>query len=185
MHVRRCWTSPLTGTVAVLIAFTAAPAVAQTGSVTGTVVEAATRRPIVGAQVFIKGTGLLTQVGEGGRFVLANVPAGARVVGVRQIGFAAGERAVTVTPGGRDTVDFVLAEQAISLNEVVVTGTATATEVRKIGNSVASMNVSDLTEKAPILSVDQLLKGRTAGVIMNVTQSSVGTSGQIKIRGTK
>ena len=184
MRLGRSSTSKAVGVTA-LIAFAGASAMAQTGSVTGTVVEAASRRPIVGAQVFIKGTGLTTQAGEGGRFTLANIPAGSRVVGVRQIGFAAVEKPVTVRAGQRDTVDFALVEQAISLNEVVVTGTATATEVRKIGNSVASLNVTDLAEKAPILSVDQLLKGRTTGVIMNITQSSVGTSGQIKIRGTK
>src|SRR6185295_9345318 len=89
------------------------------------------------------------------------------------------------TAGRRDTVEFVLTQQAISLHEVVVTGTAAATEVRKVGNSVASVNVSELTEKSRILSVDQLLKGRTAGVMMNISQSAVGASGQIKIRGTK
>jgi TonB-dependent SusC/RagA subfamily outer membrane receptor len=173
------------GIVAALAAPSARTAGAQMGSVTGTVVEGTGRRPIVGAQVFIKGTSLGTQAGEGGRFTLANIPPGPQTVGVRQIGFAAAEKAVTIAAGRRDTVDFVLVQQAISLNEVVVTGTATATEVRKVGNSVASVNVSELTEKAPILSVDQLLKGRTAGVMMNISQSAVGSSGQIKIRGTK
>src|SRR5215213_818093 len=76
--------------VVVLVAFAAPPALAQTGSVTGTVVEASGRRPIVGAQVSVKGTGLATQAGEGGRFTIANIPAGAHVIAVRQIGFAAG-----------------------------------------------------------------------------------------------
>ena len=92
---------------------------------------------------------------------------------------------MTIVASQRATLDFQLSDQAISLREVVVTGTATATEVRKIGNSVASVNVSELAEKSPILSVDQLIKGRTPGVIMNVGQSTVGTPGQIKIRGTK
>jgi len=189
MRVRRRPVSVTRGaiatTIVTLLAVSASVAGAQTGSVTGTVIEAANRRPIEGAQVFVKGTNLATQAGEGGRFTLFNVPPGARTIGVRQLGFAANEKPVTIVAGRRDTVDFALTQQAISLNEVVVTGTATATEVRKVGNSVASLNVTDIAEKSPILSVDQLLKGRTAGVIMNVTQSSVGTSGQIKIRGTK
>jgi TonB-dependent SusC/RagA subfamily outer membrane receptor len=172
-------------TATMLIALSSAPALAQTGSVTGRVVEANSRRPIAGAQVFVKGSSLATQAGEDGRFTIANIPVGARVLGVRQLGFAATEKPVTIAAGRRDTVDFALTEQAISLHEVVVTGTATATEVRKVGNSVASMNVTELTETSPILSVDQLLKGRTAGVMMNISQSAVGASGQIKIRGTK
>jgi TonB-dependent SusC/RagA subfamily outer membrane receptor len=173
------------GILAVLVVASPHAARAQTGSVTGTVVEGTNRRPIVGAQVFVKGTALATQAGEGGRFTLANIPPGPHTIGVRQIGFAAAEKPVSIVAGRRDTLDFVLAEQAISLHEVVVTGTAAATEVRKVGNSLATVNVAELTEKSPILSVDQLLKGRTAGVIMNISQSAVGASGQIKIRGTK
>ena len=163
----------------------ATPAAAQTGSVTGTVLQSATRRPIAGVQVFIKGSGLATQTGESGRFTLANVPAGMRTLSVRRIGYAARERELTVRAGGRDTVDFALDEQAISMHEVVVTGNATATEVRKIGTSVASIDVAEIAEKAPVLSMDQLVQGRTTGVIMNLGQASVGTPGQIKIRGTK
>jgi len=185
MRVRVRSVSTTIGTIATLMAAPAGLVAAQSGSVTGTVVEGADRRPVPGAQVFIKGTGLATQTGEGGRFILANIPPGPRTVGVRQIGFASAEKPITIAAGRRDTLDFVLVQQAISLNEVVVTGTATATEVRKVGNSVASVNVSELTETSPILSVDQLLKGRTAGVMMNISQSAVGASGQIKIRGTK
>ena len=185
MRFPRCPVSLAAAMVAALTASAARTAGAQTGSVTGAVLEATTRRPVTGAQVFVKGTGLATQSGEGGRFTIANIPVGPQTVGVRQLGYAATEKAVTIAAGRRDTIDFVLAQQAISLHEVVVTGTAAATEVRKVGNSVASVNVSELTEKSPILSVDQLLKGRTAGVLMNISQSAVGSSGQIKIRGTK
>ena len=157
----------------------------QNGSVAGTVVDGVSKRPVAGASVFIKGTNIGTSTGEGGRYIISNVPPGERTVAVRQLGFAAQERLVTVTSGQRATVDFDLITRAISLSEVMVTGTATATEVRKIGNSVASINVTELAEKAPILSVDQLIKGRTPGVIMNIGQSTVGTPGQIKIRGTK
>jgi len=169
----------------VCIATTAPPALAQNGSVAGTVVDGASKRPVSGAQVFIKGTNIGTSTGEAGRYIISNVPPGQHTVGVRQLGYAAQERPVTVAAGQRASLDFELTSQAISLSEVVVTGTATATEVRKIGNSVASVNVAELAEKAPILGVDQLIKGRTPGVIMNIGQSTVGTPGQIKIRGTK
>ena len=168
-----------------LVVASAPQARAQNGSVTGTVIDAVSRRVVAGAQVFIKGTSIGSSTGETGRYTIANVPPGNRTVGVRQLGYAAQEKAVTITSGQRATLDFELATQAISLSEVVVTGTATATEVRRIGNSVASVNVADLAEKAPILGVDQLIKGRTPGVIMNIAQASVGTPGQIKIRGTK
>ena len=168
-----------------LITATAPPALAQNGSVGGAVVDEVSKRPLSGVQVLIKGTNISTSTGAAGRYILSNVPPGERTVWVRQLGFAPQERPVTVTAGQRATVDFELTTQAISLTGVVVTGAATATEVRKIGNSIASVNVAELVEKTPILSVDELVKGRTPGLIMNIGQSSVGTPGQIKIRGTK
>lgn len=168
-----------------LITATAPPALAQNGSVGGAVVDEVSKRPLSGVQVLIKGTNISTSTGAAGRYILSNVPPGERTVWVRQLGFAPQERPVTVTAGQRATVDFELTTQAVSLTGVVVTGAATATEVRKIGNSIASVNVAELVEKTPILSVDELVKGRTPGLIMNIGQSSVGTPGQIKIRGTK
>lgn len=168
-----------------LITATAPPALAQNGSVAGAVVDEVSKRPLSGVQVLIKGTNISTSTGAAGRYILSNVPPGERTVWVRQLGFAPQERPVTVTAGQRATVDFELTTQAVSLTGVVVTGAATATEVRKIGNSIASVNVAELVEKTPILSVDELVKGRTPGLIMNIGQSSVGTPGQIKIRGTK
>jgi hypothetical protein len=109
MRVRRRSVSVTTGTIATtivtLMAASASVAGGQTGSVTGTVIEAANRRPIEGAQVFVKGTNLATQAGEGGRFTLFNIPAGARIIGVRQLGFAANEKPVTIVAGRRDTVE--------------------------------------------------------------------------------
>jgi hypothetical protein len=95
------------GILAVLVVASPHAARAQTGSVTGTVVEGTNRRPIVGAQVFVKGTALATQAGEGGRFTLANIPPGPHTIGVRQIGFAAAEKPVSIVAGRRDTLDFV------------------------------------------------------------------------------
>ena len=172
-------------TALALITATAPPALAQNGSVAGVVVDAVSKRPVSGARVVIKATNIGTSTGEAGQYIISNVPLGERTVWVRQLGFAPQERSVTVMVGQRATVDFELTTQTISLSQVVVTGAATATEVRKIGNSIASVNVAELTEKAPILGVDQLINGRTPGVIMNLGQATVGTPGQIKIRGTK
>ena len=66
-----------------------------------------------------------------------------------------------------------------------MTGTAGATERRKLGNTLATIDASRITETAPLVSVDQLIEGRTAGVNMITTQGNVGSAGQIKIRGTK
>jgi len=52
----------------------------------------------------------------------------------------------------------------IKLDELVVTGTAGATQKKEIGNSVTSLAVSDLVDVAPIQSVTELLNARAPGL---------------------
>jgi TonB-dependent SusC/RagA subfamily outer membrane receptor len=155
------------------------------GRVNGTVVVEAGQRPMSGAQVTVRGTTLGSVSGDDGKFTIANVPAGPHTIEARRIGFAAVARSITVDVGQTVTLTIGLTERAIALDEVVVTGTASATERRKVGNSIASVDASKIVENAPLVSVDQLFQGRAAGVNMITTQGNVGSAGQIKIRGTK
>lgn len=189
MHISiRRGTASLAALVALSVAGAAAPsavAAQGTGRVAGTVVVEAGQRPMPGAQVAIRGTTLGSVTGDDGKFSIANVPAGRHTLEVRRIGFGAVNRAVDVAAGQTVTVVIGIAERAIALDEVVVTGTAGATERRKLGNTVTSVDASRIAETAPLVSVDQLIQGRAAGVNMITTQGNVGSAGQIKIRGTK
>src|SRR6185503_1988619 len=163
-----------------------ADALAQgVGRVSGTVVTEGGQRPISAAQVSIRGTTLGTVSGDDGRFVIANAPVGRQTVEVRRIGYAMLARTVEVVAGDAVTLTFPLAERAIALDEVVVTGTAGATEKRKLGNTVSTVNAAQVAEHMPVVDVGQLIAGRSAGVNMITTQGNVGSAGQIKIRGTK
>jgi TonB-dependent SusC/RagA subfamily outer membrane receptor len=157
----------------------------STGRVSGTVVADAGQRPIPGAQVSIRGTTAGTVTGDDGRFTIANAPVGRQVVEVRRIGYAMAARPVDVVAGETATLSISLSERAIALDEVVVTGTAGATEKRKLGNTVTTVDAAQVVQNAPLVSVDQLIQGRAAGVNMITTQGNVGSAGQIKIRGTK
>lgn len=167
-------------------ALVAAPLRAQgTGRISGTVVTETGQRPIGAAQIVLRGTTSGTVSSDDGRFTIANVPAGQQTIEVRRIGYGMVSRTVTVTAGETVTVTIGISERAIALDEVVVTGTAGATEKRKLGNTVTTVDASDVVAKAPMQSVDQLIEGRAAGVNMITTQGNVGSAGQIKIRGTK
>jgi TonB-dependent SusC/RagA subfamily outer membrane receptor len=164
----------------------AAPALAQgTGRISGRVVTEAGQRPIGGAQVSLRGSTLGTVSGDDGRFTIANVRPGKQTVEVRRIGYGMATREVDVVAGATDTITVALSERAIALNEVVVTGTAGATEKRQLGNSVTTVDAAQVVQNAPLVSVDQLIQGRSPGVNMITTQGNVGSAGQIKIRGTK
>jgi len=165
------------------VAFSAAGVAAQnTGTVTGLVRDAVSLAPLAGAQVSVEGTGIGGLVNNVGRFLLLNVPAGTQTINVTLIGYTAGSQTVTVTAGGTATVDFGLREQALSLEGVVVTGTAGQARRREVGNVVESIGAADI-ELAAITDVGDVLQGRAAGLQIIDTDGQVGAASEIRIRG--
>jgi TonB-linked SusC/RagA family outer membrane protein len=162
----------------------AQPALAQdTGTVRGRVTDAATTRPISGVQIFVPGTNRSTLSNAAGEFLLLGVSAGNATVRAAMLGYSPLEKTVTVSAGAQAQLDFVLSQEAITLDELVVTGTAGATQKRAIGNSVSSISAAQVTEVAPIANVTQLLEGRTPGLTIMAPSGTVGTASNIRIRG--
>lgn len=153
------------------------------GTVTGLVLEVGSQRPLAGAQVVIVGTGIGGMTNNQGRYVIANVPAGEVRVRVELIGYGEMERTTTVRAGEPVNLDFRLQERAIALEELVATGTASATERRKIGNTLAVLDASKVAEVAPIRDLTEMLQGRSAAVAVLPTTGTVGTGASIRIRG--
>lgn len=154
-----------------------------TGRVTGRVVDAATSRPLSGVQVFVPPTGIGNITDQDGRFVLANVPAGEQTVTAQLVGYKAGEVLVTVPAGDGVAADFQLTQTAIDLDEIVITGAGVATEKRKLGNSIATIDASQL-ENAPITDFSQILQGREPGVVGLPSSGYTGAGARIRIRGS-
>ncbi|MGH7127211.1 MAG: TonB-dependent receptor domain-containing protein, partial [Planctomycetaceae bacterium] len=174
----------LAGATAALLTLAPADAEAQaTGSVRGTVIEATTQRPLSGVQVSIVGTQRGGLTDTRGAFLVTGVPAGAATVRVESIGYRAVEQAVTVAAGETAVSDFQLTQDAIGLDEIVVTGTAGGAEKRTLGNSVSSVDAAAITEVAPVSNVNQLLQGRSAGVTLVGSSGVVGGSAKVRIRG--
>jgi outer membrane receptor protein involved in Fe transport len=158
-----------------------AAAAQATGSIRGRVLNEA-QRPISGATVSIVGSTRGGLTNPDGEFVIANVPVGPQTVRAQMIGFARKEMAVTVAANQAATADFVLATQALALDEVVVTGTAGAARKREVGNSIGQIKMSDVVE--PVANVDQLLQSRTPGMVVTEGSGMAGSGAQIRLRGT-
>ena len=169
-----------------LLAQPAAPAaqsVAQQGTIAGTVVRAGTLTPVDGAQVQVRGTRLGTATDAAGRFRIPNVPGapGATVtLQVRRISFQ--PASVEARVGATD-VRVVLGEATVRLDEVVVTGTAGATERRALGNAVATISAPEEVERSGIGDVGSLINGRATGVIVTAGTGRAGSGPSINIRG--
>ena len=165
-----------------MLALSPAMARAQdTGTVHGKVATEA-QRPISGATVLIVGTNRGALTNADGEYTIVNVPTGEHTLRVQMIGYARMERAITVAADQVTSADFQLATQALSLDEVVVTGTAGAARKREVGNSIAQLNVSEVIE--PVASVDQLLQSRAPGMVVTEASGMAGSGAQIRLRGT-
>lgn len=177
-------------TVYTLLAILSIPALspslltAQGGStVRGRVTDARTGGPIPSAQISVEGTQLGASTDALGTFTIAGVPVGTRTVTARRIGYSLQRRQITV---GADVSDltFSLEAAASSLEQVVVTGSATPTTVRALGTSVASVDNSQISE-ARSVTVDQALQGKIAGAQITQNSGSPGGGGlSVRLRGT-
>ena len=133
------------------VGFAADTASAQaTGTIRGRVLDAATLRPISGAQVVVRGTLLGAVTNNDGHYVISGVALGEQTVGVQMLGYQTADRTVTVTADGDVTVNFELSHQVFMLDEVVVTGTAGATQRRALGNTVSKVEAATITRAGPL-----------------------------------
>lgn len=153
---------------------------AAVGTIEGTVREANTNRVVEGAQVGVVGAAIGAVANRNGFYRITNVPARAVELTVRMVGYAPLRKTVTVTAGQVAVADFSLQQTALQLQAVVTTGTAGATEVKRLGNSVATI---DPPKIAPIRSASELLQGREPGVVGLSSSGLVGEGMKIRIRG--
>ena len=156
---------------------------AQQGSISGRVTDADTGDPLVGANVLVVGTNLGAATDINGEYSISAVPAGAQRLNANYIGYASKSSNVDIAADGSATTDFGLTVAALNLNEVIVTGTGTAVEKSKVGNSVGIVNMESL-EDAPISSFSDILQGREKGVVMLPNGGLNGEGASIRIRGT-
>ena len=159
-----------------------ARAEAQTGTITGTVVDGTTSQPMPSVQVFIPERQLGALTNAQGRFLIVNVPLGQHVVRAEAIGHTPGSESVQVVAGTPATVNFRMSSRAISMGEIVVTGVASATPRAQLAFTVDQLKVDEL-QKIPSPTAGSMLQGKVAGV--NVIQGSgaPGSEPSIQLRG--
>ena len=179
-HGRSVVRQVVAGLIAVGVGIIApSAALAQGGVVAGTVVNA-TGAGVSQAQVRAVGTDRATLTDANGAFRLTGLTGQQVRLEVRRIGFRPTTEDVTV---GEMNVRISLADQPMSLDQVVVTGTVGEQTRREIPNAVTTIDVADVAATAPVRSVQDLLTGRAAGVSVMGSSGAVGTGSRIRIRG--
>lgn len=169
-----------------LILLSLASSAQETRTIRGRVTEAGTGEPLIGATVFISpdeksAAGYEPQgtVTDYDGHYLFTLPKGVKKVIVSYIGFV--NHTIHLAPS-TSTYDVALAEDQSMLDEVVVTGYQKI-ERRKLTSAVQTIEADKITRVA-VPSVDQMLSGQLAGVVINPSGGGPGSAGQVRIRGT-
>ena len=178
-HARR-WI--VAAALAVTASLLAIPLAAQ-GTVTGRVTDAATGAPVPNAQVMVVGTAVGAAVDANGNFRLTGVPGGARQLRARSIGYDPVTMPFNVASGATTTVNLSMSQSATALDAVVVTGAVGDTRRRAIGNSVTTVNATDVMRRSTVSSITEVLQSKTPGLTLVPGSGQVGTSSNYRLRG--
>lgn len=145
-------------------------------NVTGTVIEAQTGEPVVGASVVVVGSNHGTYSDANGNFTLLNVPSSAKTLKVTYVGMK--EQTVPV----RSKVRVYLEDAMTETDEVLVVAFGTAKKSAFTGSAkVVGSEVIAETQKTNVVDA---LNGRVAGVQMyNATGQPGQSDPVVRIRG--
>jgi len=148
---------------------------AQGIRVSGKITDAADGSSLVGVTIQEKGTINGTNTDGNGNFSLTVAPNGTLVVSY--IGYASQEVAVD----GRTVINIVMAVANLKLNEVVVIGYGTVKKSDATG-SIVAVSSKDFNQGA-ITSPQDLLVGKSAGVVITNAGGAPGAGATILVRG--
>ena len=148
----------------------------QKASIQGTVTDES-GEPLPGVAIIIKGTTTGTITNFEGVYNLVDVPSGATLV----FSFV-GMKPSEILLGSQTTVDVIMMEDAIGLEEVVAIGYG-STKKRDLVSSVSSIE-AEVLQNSPTPRLDQALQGRATGVEVTSNNGAPGAAATIRIRGT-
>ncbi len=168
---------------------------AQSGNITGRVIDAKTKTVLPSATVLLveadKAGSAAQKAGKismgrvadkTGHFNFNDVPVGTYVLRASYLSYATLERKVTVLKGETATVEMALQLDVKGLNEVVVTGVASRTEKAVSEVAVSRVDAGALTESNSFQDLNQLLAGKVSGVRMSTGSGAAGTGFRFDVR---
>ncbi|MCZ6594497.1 MAG: SusC/RagA family TonB-linked outer membrane protein [Bacteroidetes bacterium] len=134
--------------------------------------------PVSFANVIEKGTANGTTTDMDGNYSIevATLPV---TLEFSSLGFTTVEQSVSVA----GTVNVVMAESALALEEVIVTGLATSTKRSNAANAVASISANELTGVTEQSSLDGALFGKFNGVELKANSGAPGGGISMRLRG--
>ena len=152
-------------------------AIGQARRTVSGIIKDSSGNSIPGATVQLKGSKSTTAADPQGNFKISVTSANAILV-VTSIGYLPKE----VRVGDEDFVSVLLESESRQLNEVVVTGFGTRTNLTKVPYAIQTVKGDELS-RAGTVNVVNSLQGKVAGVMINQGAGGPSSSSRIRIRG--
>jgi iron complex outermembrane receptor protein len=144
-------------------------------TVSGTITDGTSGDPLPGVTILVKGTIIGTTTDINGRYTL-QTEANAILV-FSFVGYSSQE----IPVNGRSVVDVVMSVATEELEEVIVIGYGTVKKTDLTG-AVTTVSSKDFN-RGNIASPQELLIGKTAGVVITTNDGAPGSGATIRIRG--
>ena len=156
------------------IILTALNGFSQSKTVTGTVKD--DRETLIGVNILIKGTTIGTSTDIDGKYTIETVSANDVLI-FSYTGY--NEQEIIV--GDQNVINVTMQESSEFLEEIVIVGYGTKKKSNVVG-AVTSVNIEEATA-LPTTNVSEMLRGRAAGVQVNLADARPGGTSNIVIRG--
>ena len=150
---------------------------AQVKTVSGTVTAASDESPLPGVNVVIKGTTKGTQTDYDGNYTIE-----ASKGDVLEFSFL-GMKTQLVTVGDANTLNVSLLDDALSLDEVIVTALGIKKEKKALTYAAQEVKGDELTTVKQTNPINSL-SGKSAGVTITKSSSGAGGSSKVVLRGS-
>lgn len=148
---------------------------AQTRTVTGTVVDDSTQAPIQGVTIQVKGGPQSAVTNENGEFTL-NVPVSGAVLEYSHVNYEFG----TIPANDAVPLRIFMKKMDAKLDEIVVIGYGTQ-RARNVTGSMATVDLKTLTDM-PVASITETLRGQIPGLNVTGGSNRPGTMASLSIR---
>ncbi len=134
--------------------------------------------PSVSVQIRSTTIGAITDA-NGNYDFKTNLKPGTYTLDFTCVGFKSAFNSFTTSGSGNISINSIIIEDILGMDEVVVTGTGIATKKKQLGNAIATVSGRDLI-KGGATSIDGALQGKVAGAQIN--QNSGNPAGGVTVR---
>jgi iron complex outermembrane receptor protein len=142
----------------------------------GTVLDGANSGPLPGVNIIVEGSKNGTTTDFDGKFTISNIKTG-DVITISYIGY----KDQKITFNNQNNITITLQEDSKELKDVVVIGYGTVKKKDATG-SVSTLSSKDFN-KGTVVTAENLLNGKVAGVSINTGGGAPGSGAEIRIRG--